>query len=148
MDYSFEVENFMKIVNEFDKLKEKNALSIPDKGYMAVMGRLYQNKEMYSCQLAKELNLSRARLSLIVKNLKGKKYVTTHIDLTDKRINLIRITKEGSRIVKETYEKSMLKLKTLFEHLGKEKTNQLLEILGDISQIYKEDKEGELLCLD
>ena len=148
MDYSFEVENFMKIVNEFDKLKEKNVLSIPDKGYMAVMGRLYQNKEMYSCQLAKELNLSRARLSLIVKNLKAKKYVTTHIDLTDKRINLIRITKEGSRIVKETYEKSMLKLKTLFERLGKEKTNQLLEILGDISQIYKEDKEGELLCLD
>ena len=55
---------------------------------------------------------------------------------------------ERQATLKETYEKSMLKLKTLFERLGKEKTNQLLEILGDISRIYKEDKEGELLCLD
>ena len=101
MDYSLEVESFMKIVNEFDKLKENHMFSIPDKGCMAVMGRLYQNKEMYSCQLAKELNLSRARLSLIVKSLKTKKYISTHIDLKDKRINLIKITKEGSKVVKK-----------------------------------------------
>ena len=148
MDYSLEVERFMKIVNVFEKIKENHMFSIPDKGCMAVMSMLYQNKEMYSCQIAKELNLSRARLSLIVKNLKIKKYVTTHIDLTDKRINLIKITKEGSKKVKETYEKYMNKLGVLFSKLGKEKTEQLICLMGDISKIYTEDKEGELLCLD
>ena len=42
----------------------------------------------------------------------------------------------------------MNKLKILFERLGKEKTEQLIEIMSDISKIYQEDKGGELLCLD
>ena len=149
MGYSTKVEEFMKIVNDYNKVKEHREVSISDKGIMAVMGRLYCNKEMYSHQLAKELNISRARLSLIVKKLKTKKYITTRCPLTDRRKMLIKITQEGVRVVKEKYNKVLNTIKTLFERLGDEKTNQMISLMEDIVNIYKEDEKGELLgCLD
>ena len=145
MDYSKKVEEFMKIVSDFNKLKESKEVSIPDKGIYAVMGRLYINKEMYSCQLAKELDISRARLSLIVKKLKEKKYVTSRCPLTDRRKMLIKITEEGIRVVKEKYNSAKNNLKRLFEKLGKEKADLMVSLMGYIVKIYENDKEGELL---
>lgn len=145
MDYSIKVEEFMRVVNDYNKVKEKRKVAVPDKGIMAVMGRLYNNKEMYSCQLAKELNISRARLSLIVKKLKEKKYITSRCPITDRRKMLIKITDEGVRVVKETYNKALNNLKRLFEKLGEDKTNLMISLMSDITQIYKEDEKGELL---
>lgn len=145
MDYSNKVEEFMSVINDYNKLKEKSDVSIPDKGIYAVMGRLFINKEMYSCQLAKELNISRARLSLIVKKLKAKKYVTSRCPLTDRRKMLIKITEEGIRVVKEKYISAKEKLKKLFEKLGEEKSNLMISLMKDIIEVYENDKEGELV---
>jgi DNA-binding MarR family transcriptional regulator len=145
MDYFIKVEEFMKIVKEFNKIKESSSIPNVDRGYMAVMSKLYFNKEMYSCQIAKELNISRARLSLIVKNLKAKKYISSHFHLKDKRKILIKITEEGSNIVKETYYKTLSKVDGLFNKLGEEKTSVFLEILHEVIEIIKNDK-GEVKC--
>ena len=40
MDYSNKVEEFMSVINDYNKLKEKSDVSIPDKGIYAVMGRI------------------------------------------------------------------------------------------------------------
>ncbi|MBE6143504.1 MAG: winged helix-turn-helix transcriptional regulator [Erysipelotrichaceae bacterium] len=144
MDLKIKTEEFMLVVNEYNKIKEHSKMVAPDKGCMAVMSKLYFNKEMYSCQLAKELNLSRARLSLIVKNLKNKKYVSSHYHLTDKRKILIRITEEGSKIVKNTYYQTLDKLKKLFNKLGEEKTDLMIGLMRDIIKIIKEDEKGEI----
>ena len=109
------------------------------------MGRLFINKEMYSCQLAKELNISRARLSLIVKKLKAKKYVTSRCPLTDRRKMLIKITEEGIRVVKEKYISAKENLKKLFEKLGEEKSILMISLMKDIIEVYENDKEGELV---
>lgn len=148
MDYSIQIENFMKLVSEFNKFSEESKIPNPDKGSIAVMSKLYFSKEMYSCQLAKELNLSRARLSLIVKGLKNKKYVTCHYHLTDKRKILIKITQDGAKIVKDTYDMAIKKIKRLFEKLGTDKTNSLIEVLSETVEIIKEDREETKICLD
>lgn len=148
MDYSIQIENFMKLVSEFNKFREESNIPNPDKGSIAVMSKLYFSKEMYSCQLAKELNLSRARLSSIVKGLKNKKYVTCRYHLTDKRKILIKITQDGAKIVKDTYDMAIKKIKRLFEKLGTDKTNSLIEVLSETVEILKEDRKEKKICLD
>ena len=148
MDYSSQIERFMRLVTEFNKFNEESHIPNPDKGSIAVMTKLYFSKEMYSCQLAKELHLSRARLSSIVKGLKTKKYVTCRYHLTDKRKILIKITQSGAKIVKETYDKAIDKIRILFEKLGMEKTIALIEILNDTVEIIKEDRKENKECLD
>ena len=116
MDCSSQIERFMRLVTEFNKFNEESHIPNPDKGSIAVMTKLYFSKEMYSCQLAKELHLSRARLSSIVKGLKTKKYITCRYHLTDKRKILIKITQSGAKIVKDTYDKAIDKIrKYLYE---------------------------------
>lgn len=148
MDYSSQIERFMRLVTEFNKFNEESHIPNPDKGSIAVMTKLYFSKEMYSCQLAKELHLSRARLSSIVKGLKTKKYITCRYHLTDKRKILIKITQSGAKIVKETYDKAIDKIRILFEKLGMEKTIALIEILNDTVEIIKEDRKENKECLD
>lgn len=148
MDYSSQIERFMRLVTEFNKFNEESHIPNPDKGSIAVMTKLYFSKEMYSCQLAKELHLSRARLSSIVKGLKTKKYITCRYHLTDKRKILIKITQSGAKIVKETYDKAIDKIRILFEKLGMEKTIALIEILNDTVEIIKEDRRENKECLD
>ena len=138
----------MRLVTEFNKFNEESHIPNPDKGSIAVMTKLYFSKEMYSCQLAKELHLSRARLSSIVKGLKTKKYITCRYHLTDKRKILIKITQSGAKIVKETYDKAIDKIRILFEKLGMEKTIALIEILNDTVEIIKEDRKENKECLD
>ena len=148
MDYSSQIERFMRLVTEFNKFNEESHIPNPDKGSIAVMTKLYFSKEMYSCQLAKELHLSRARLSSIVKGLKTKKYITCRYHLTDKRKILIKITQSGAKIVKDTYDKAIDKIRILFEKLGMEKTIALIEILNDTVEIIKEDRKENKECLD
>ena len=148
MDYSSQIERFMRLVTEFNKFNEESHIPNPDKGSIAVMTKLYFSKEMYSCQLAKELHLSRARLSSIVKGLKTKKYITCRYHLTDKRKILIKITQSGAKIVKETYDKAIDKIRILFEKLVMEKTIALIEILNDTVEIIKEDRKENKECLD
>ena len=148
MDYPSQIERFMRLVTEFNKFNEESHIPNPDKGSIAVMTKLYFSKEMYSCQLAKELHLSRARLSSIVKGLKTKKYITCRYHLTDKRKILIKITQSGAKIVKETYDKAIDKIRILFEKLGMEKTIALIEILNDTVEIIKEDRKENKECLD
>lgn len=149
MDYQIKAEEFMKIIGEYNKLKKNHNSTAPDKGAIAVMGILSCNQEMYAYQLAKELNLSRARLSLIVKKLKSKDYITSRFMSTDKRKILIKITEKGLNLVKDTYIRTLKKISAIFEKLGEEKTITSINLLNDVMDIYKEDKEGELLkCLD
>ena len=137
------------MVDEVNKTKENKSNAVHDKGLYAVMRVLYSHKEMYACQLAKELNLSRARMSSIVKNLKSKKYISLRCPITDRRKMLIKITKEGIDAVKEKYKAIIDNLKFLFEKLGEEKTECMISLMKDIIQIYKENVKGELQqCLD
>ena len=141
MDYCDKVNEFMEVVTEYNKVKETKPLTNPDKGCIAVMSRIYLNKGMCSHEIAKELNLSRARLSSIVKKLKKKKYITTRFQINDKRKILIEITEEGSKVVKESYRKMKERLNNLFIKLGEEKTNLMISLLKDVLKIYSDEKE-------
>lgn len=145
MENMEQAEQFMKMLWAFNRMRSERDIPQPDKGCMAVMSSLYVHNEMYAHQLAKELSLSRARLSSIVKTLKMKKLITCRLLLTDKRKILIKMTEEGKRLVDETYQRIIRKVSKIFEKLGIEKTKISLEILSDILKIYEDDKEGELL---
>ena len=140
-----QAEQFMKMLWAFNRMRSERDIAQPDKGCMAVMSSLFVHNEMYAHQLAKELGLSRARLSSIVKTLKMKKLITCRLLLSDKRKILIKMTDEGKRLVDETYQRIIGKVSKIFDKLGIEKTKMSLEILSDILKIYEDDKEGELL---
>ena len=57
----------------------------------------------------------------------------------------MKITEEGSNIVKESYYKALSKVDRLFNKLGEEKTSVFLEILHEVIEIIKNDK-GEVKC--
>ena len=140
-----QAEEFMKLLWQFNRMRSERNITQPDKGCMAVMSTLFVHKEMYAHQLAKELGLSRARLSSIVKTLKAKKLIICRLLLTDKRKILIKMTDEGKSLVDEVYQRIIGRVTKIFDKLGIEKSKMSLEILKDILKIYEDDKEGELL---
>lgn len=86
-------------------------------------------------ELAKELQISPARVAAIIKSLEIKKLVIRKSSPGDKRRNLVEITKKGSEWVEITKNRLSESAVLLLDKLGEEDTAELLRILNKISKI-------------
>ena len=85
MDYCIEVEKCVSLISQYNKINKCIIFPNIDKGELAVLSIITCNKEICSNDVAKKLEISRPRLSSIVKSLIRKKYIVLSFRKEDKR---------------------------------------------------------------
>ena len=115
-----------------------------DCGMLAVLRMLYENGSLFANQLSHKLNVSRARLSSIIKSLLKKNYINVAEDKNDKRKIMLSLNENGREYLTNIQENEHKKLKDLIVELGEEKVSKIINSLSDIDQLLKTNKEGKV----
>lgn len=130
-----EINEFIESLNKLFSCKLANQLSERDSGMNAVLCLLYDNDFMYAIDIAKKLDLSRARLSKIITKLILKEYVLCVEDDYDKRKYKIVITEKGRKYITSKKHTVYKKICTLYDKIGKKGAKSVISLADEIDEL-------------
>lgn len=105
-------------------------------GMLFILKYLYKSeKSVKAGELATALNVSTARISLLLKKLENKNYITRTQGEKDARIVYVTLTEEGRKYTYDKMTSFMDKLKKLIDSLGFEKIEQFLTLSNEINTV-------------
>lgn len=136
-------QKFAGIIAKLHKLKFANLLSGVSELEFKAMACINKMKNMEEqvkvSDIVKYLELSPPAISRVMKTLEEKNFIERHTDKEDRRNTNVTLTAEGKRQFKEwTKEFEDVSL-AVFEKLGEEKSNQLLNIMEEFVQATKDE---------
>jgi DNA-binding MarR family transcriptional regulator len=83
-------------------------------------------------ELSSRMHVTSPSITQIVTNLEERGLVTRMMDRDDRRSVKVSLTEKGNEITRKAEEHLMATLTGLVEHLGRDKSLQLIDILGDV----------------
>lgn len=122
----------------FDECHEFNA---HDKGIGAAIIFLYKaEQEVKSVDISRNLGISSARMTVILKKLEHKNIITKSTSKSDSRAVIINLTENG-RILASTLEQNMFNtVSKIIEEIGLEELYLTFEKINKVSKILQENK--------
>ena len=112
----------------------------------AIENKIAENRkedESISSVSVSEINkfkgTSKAATSKMLTNLEDKNYIERIIDKKDKRVVFIKITEDGSMVLKKTKIQFNKFLEETFVKLGEKDSKELTRILNKLHQILREE---------
>lgn len=132
----------MEVFEVMGKLQECNPLEFfrmideINSGMGYIMLRLYNAKEeVYAIDLSEDMQISRARVTMLLHKLISKGFVVKQRSKKDARKEIISITNKGRDEVGLIKQKVIDNVSKLIDILGMDKVNQFLELSGEIKGI-------------
>lgn len=126
-----------KPVKFFNKFDDKEA------GTKFVLIYLSEhNEEVYASTIADKMQISRARMAVLLQKLKSKNLIEKTPSQIDRRIEVLKITSKGLEEVIKFKETIISNTKHIIEQVGIEDINKFLEISKKIKTAL-EDIEGK-----
>ncbi len=124
------------------RLKESNPLEIfkiideINSGMGYILLRLYNAKsEVYAIHLSKDMQISRARVTMLLRKLINKGFVLKQQSKSDARKEIVTITNKGREEVTILKQKIFSNVSKLVDKLGTEKINQFIDLSNEIHKI-------------
>lgn len=110
-------------------------ISKDENGIGFLLNYLYMNvnEQITAGDLAKNLNVSTARIAVLLKKMESRGYVTKTACETDARKTIIKLTDEGRIKVEQQKEKMIRLMEQIIIEVGEEDLNHLLEILRKLN---------------
>ncbi|MFA6860131.1 MAG: winged helix DNA-binding protein [Clostridia bacterium] len=102
----------------------------------------YQNTEVFSGTLCKNLDVSSARISRALNRLEQKKLIMRNDAKSDMRLVKVELTAKGKKFVEEEKENALKKIQSIVEFLGEEDTMQLIKIKNRIDEFLKNESKN------
>ncbi|MBQ7798191.1 MAG: winged helix-turn-helix transcriptional regulator [Clostridia bacterium] len=100
-----------------------------------IMLRLYNAKnEVFAIDISKDMQISRARVTMLIRKLISKGFAVKQRSKTDARKEIITITNKGRDEVNTIKQKILGDVNKLIDKLGFDKVNQFLEISKEIHE--------------
>ncbi len=130
-------QEFISELITMTKLEGINYLTTFLSGEDAVLRCIFFNKGISPQELAHMLNVTKGRISVLLRNLTKKNYIEMSINKEDHRKVDLELTSVGLNYFKSIGEKAEKYFDILFERLGKEQTEQLIAMLKKINQVMK-----------
>ena len=132
---------FVKHMNsEFLKERGYDQIKI---GHVMVIMNINDSEPVTVSDLVKKLEMSKQAVSVLVKELAAKNFISTLKHPTDSRAILISRTAEGEKFLKVLEESKYSLHQEVSEILGKERFDQLLSLLNDLVNHF-ENRVGRL----
>lgn len=131
-----EVFGVMGKLQECNPLEFFRSIDEINSGMGYIMLRLYNAKnEVYAIDLSQDMQISRARVTMLIKKLTTKGFVVKQRSKLDARKEIITITNKGRDEVNNIKKKVLDNVTKLIDNLGINKVNQFLELSKDIRNI-------------
>ena len=89
-------------------------------------------------QISKYLSIASPTATELVKNLTDNGYIERHVNENDKRFFEITLTNSGKKIVQDITEYYDTMFSGLVEKLGKQQSELLIELLGEVNIYFNE----------
>ncbi|MFQ6724203.1 MAG: MarR family winged helix-turn-helix transcriptional regulator [Clostridia bacterium] len=132
----------LEVFEVMGKLQECNPLEFfrtideINSGMGYIMLRLYNAKdEIFAIDLSNDMQISRARVTMLIKKLISKGFVVKQRSKLDARKEIITITNKGRDEVNNIKQKVLDSVTKLIDSLGIDTVNQFLELSKQIKNI-------------
>ncbi|QKS48073.1 winged helix-turn-helix transcriptional regulator (plasmid) [Paenibacillus cellulosilyticus] len=90
-------------------------------------------------ELARSLNVTMPTVTQTVNVLEARGLLERHRDPADRRAVRIRLTTEGEAVMSRNHAIMLNKIGSVVEHLGAERSRELIEILQEVFRFYSTD---------
>ena len=140
-----ELKEFVYYLHSINKIftpKMDCHLILPKSEFFLLSILLREKKEndvdgIYPSEISLKSRLSRPAITQTLNSLEKKGYIIRVLEENDRRKFKVSITEDGKKIVDDAFEDRFLQLMEIANKLGEEKLKQLLDILKEIVEIYK-----------
>lgn len=113
---------------------------INNEGVMHALVFLYlEDKSVSAGAISRRLNVSTARVAVILRKMLEKEIITKETDPKDARRAVIEITPKGRSIVERHKQMFYEDMKEMVDSIGKERFDDFLEVLGEM-HVFLEEK--------
>ena len=107
-----------------------------DSGVKFVLMLLYESEtEVYASTISEKMNISRARVAVLLKKMQDKDLIVKTPSLSDARIEIVSFTEYGLDCAKKFREQSMSMINKVVDNFGYEKVNQFIDMAVNIKKI-------------
>ena len=96
------------------------------------------NGEVYASTVAEKMNISRARVAVLIQKLMNKGLISKTISKTDRRIEVLNITDAGLKEANKFIEQILSALTIVIEKIGLDELYKFVETSAKIKNILKE----------
>ena len=108
-----------------------------DVGIMSVLKYLDENSSSRSKDISDNLNVSSARMTVLLKKMEQKELIVKNSLKEDARVTIIDLTNNGRKVIKQLKENMYSNVSLLIDNLGMEKLIDFIEIIKTIETIIK-----------
>jgi len=124
-----------------------NKINFNEKGMKFILLYLEEHKKISSNLLSEKMNISRARVAVLLTKLKNKGLINKTVSESDARIDIITLTDNGINEIQKMKETVISNLENLITEVGFEEIVKFLEISRKINAAFNKFKE-EWVCLN
>jgi DNA-binding MarR family transcriptional regulator len=99
-------------------------------------------QEMKVSEISKHLHVTAPTITQLLKALEAQELIERRVDQADRRAVGIQLTQKGERVTQKAEEAFFATFHGLIEYLGEEQSNQLAELLSQVSRYFEEKAAG------
>lgn len=113
-------------------------LSETQRGIGAVLRLLYEsNGTTTAGKISEELNVSTARVAVLLKKMVAKGLLTKEKGITDGRVTLVRLTELGDKTVSKMRDEMCEQVGCIIDTVGEERLLEFIDISNEIISVVK-----------
>lgn len=125
-------EDILKIIIKY---RPKSLKPEHVEGMMFVLGYLEKNGTSNVKTIGDSLNVSSARMAVILNKLEDKGYVKRYKSEDDKRVTLVKLLPEGKNLINKVETKLLKRFRIIEANIGEDDFNHLMMTLDKIAEI-------------
>ncbi len=143
-----DVERAMNLMNKNRPEKTFRGIDNHDMGLFAVMKFLQQaTEEVHSKDISQALQISSARMAILLKKLEARAFIKKTNSKTDARVVIVSLEEQGWQFIKSSEEKFYALTEKILDEIGIEEIERSFITLNKIKEIVHENmsncEEGE-----
>jgi len=138
-DFMEKYMNLQRIMRRHQKNKQRcNAW------LLVAIHSINQGEAVMVSQISSKLEISNAAATQMIDTLENQGFVERQYDDSDRRITLVKLTKDGKSALKFAFMQTTVYLDGLFDYLGEEDTNNLTRLIDRMMEYTLKTMEPSL----
>lgn len=132
-------EQTLDVLNKIRKNKPAKFFNKIDETYAGmnfILIYLSEHNDVYASTVADKMQISRARVAVLIQKLVNKGLIKKSLSSTDARVEVIKLTKKGQKEIKIFKEKIISKITKIIEEIGLEEIYKFIDTSAKIKNIF------------
>jgi DNA-binding MarR family transcriptional regulator len=139
MKQQSQAEEIIKKLQTNNPIKYFQVLDESQNGMFFILHFLANAKsDVYANTLAKEMNISRARVAVLIQKLLKRNLIEKELSAVDNRIEILKITPYGKKKISEFRKNALNMTSKIIDKIGIDEFNHYIDISNEIRKIIND----------